>query len=532
MKRARHSWFFLRLTKAFRVNNTTRKRLSRRKRRIQKRLATPAVRPREAPVFAAGNIHYEVADRTRGLGCGGIGAIHQMVGHVGLAAAVNREVKLLKVHLPYHESDHVLNIAYNVLAGGTCLQDLELRRNDEVWLDALGARRIPDPTTAGDFCRRFETDEQVVNLMETINDVRVTVWKQQPPEFFEQAVIDADGTLAPTYGECKQGMDISYKGDWGYHPLVVSLANTKEPLFLVNRPGNKVSHDQADHYLDKAVDLCREAGFKTILLRGDTDFMQSWKLDGWDSAGDVGFVFGVDASPGMKARAEELPDSAWQLLDRPPRHEVQTTGRAKPDNVKESIVQARGYKNMVLQCECVAEFSYRPAKCDRDYRIIALRKLISVEQGQERLFDEYRYFFYITNQRQMPVQEVVFAANDRCDQENLIEQMKNGVHALSNPLDNLHSNWAYMVMASLAWTFKAWFGLLLPVPAGRHHNKYAAQKNDVVKMEFKRFMDGLIRLPCQIVRTGRRLIYRLLSWNPWLTVLLRLSDAMRLPLRC
>jgi hypothetical protein len=514
------------------VNNTTRKRLDRRKRRIQKRLAAPAVRPRETPVFAAGNIHYEAADRVRGLGCGGIGAIHQMVGHVGLAEAVDREVKLLKVHLPYHESDHVLNIAYNVLAGGTCLQDLELRRNDEVYLDALGARRIPDPTTAGDFCRRFETDQQIVNLMETINDVRVKVWKQQPPAFFERAVIDADGTLAPTYGECKQGMDISYKGDWGYHPLVVSLANTKEPLFLVNRPGNKVSHDQADHYLDKTAALCRGAGFKKILLRGDTDFMQSWKLDEWDSAGDVGFVFGVDASAGMKARAEELPASAWQLLDRPPRYQVQTTERAKPDNVKESIVQARGYKNMVLQCEHVAEFSYRPAKCDRDYRIIALRKLISVEKGQERLFDEYRYFFYITNQRQMPVQEVVFEANDRCDQENLIEQMKNGVHALSNPLDNLHSNWAYMVMASLAWTFKAWFGLLLPAQPGRHQDKYAAQKADVMKMEFKRFMDSLIRLPCQIVRTGRRLIYRLLSWNPWMTALLRFSDAMRLPMRC
>ena len=180
-------------------------------------------------MFTAGNIQYEVAGRTRALSCAGIGAIHQMVRAVGLVDAIDRDVRLLKVHLPYHESDHVLNIAYNILAGGACLQDLELLRNNEVYMDALGARRIPDPTTAGDFCRRFETDGQIIVLMEVINQIRTKVWKQQPKEFFGKAVLHADGTVAPTFGECKQGMDRSYKGVWGYHPLLISLANTREP---------------------------------------------------------------------------------------------------------------------------------------------------------------------------------------------------------------------------------------------------------------------------------------------------------------
>ena len=226
-------------------------------------------------MFSASNIHYEMADRLRGLNCGGIGAIHRMVVALGLVEALDRDVQLLKVHLPYHESDHVLNIAYNFLCGGTCLEDLELRRNDEAYLDALGAMRIPDPTTAGDFCRRFETDSQVLALMEAINQVRLKVWKQQPPEFFREAVLDVDGTLAPTDGECKQGMDMSYKGLWGYHPLLISLANTKEPLYLVNRSGNRPSHEQADEYLDKAIDLLRRAGFLKIRMRGDTDFTQT-----------------------------------------------------------------------------------------------------------------------------------------------------------------------------------------------------------------------------------------------------------------
>ena len=106
-------------------------------------------------MLTATNIHYEISDKDRGIAHGGIGALHTMARQLGLIDAIDRRLHLLKLHLPYHESDHVLNLAYNALCGGTCLEDLELRRNDEAFLDALGARRIPDPTTAGDFCRRF-----------------------------------------------------------------------------------------------------------------------------------------------------------------------------------------------------------------------------------------------------------------------------------------------------------------------------------------------------------------------------------------
>jgi len=517
---------------AFRVNPISRQVLRKFKRRIQKRLAGAILEPRLDPMFTARNVQYEMAERTRGLSCGGIGVIHQIARAAGLIDALDRNVHLLKVHLPYHESDHILNIAYNIMTGGTCLEDLELRRNNEVYMDALGARRIPDPTTAGDFCRRFESDWQIIRMMEAINEARLKVWKQQPAEFFGKAVLHADGTVARTYGECKQGMDMSYNGLWSYHPLLISLANTKEPLYLVNRSGNRPSAEQADVYLDKAIDLCRKAGFRQIQMLGDTDFTQTWKLDGWDQAGDVKFIFGFDANSALEGRAKELPDTAWKRLARPPRYQVKTKERAKPDRVKEQIVRERGYKNLVLECEDVAEFQYRPGNCNRDYRVVALRKLISVEKGQEHLFKEYRYFFYITNERDLPVEEVVFTANDRCDQENLIEQMKNGVHAMRNPLDNLHSNWAYMVMASLAWTLKAWFGLLTPAPAGPWHARYTAQRRELVKMEFKRFVNNLIHLPCQIVKTSRRIVYRLLSWNPWVDVLMRTSQAMRSPLRC
>lgn len=480
-------------------------------------------------MLTARNIRYEVADRARGLAAGGIGAMHRVALRTGLVEAIDRNLHLLKRHLPYHESDHVLNIAYNILAGGTCLEDLERLRTDEAYLDGLGAQRIPDPTTAGDFCRRF-AEADIETLMDTINEVRLGVWREQPPAFFAEAVIDADGTLATTCGECKEGMDISFKGQWGYHPLVVSLANTAEPLYLVNRSGNRPSSEGAAARLDQAIALCRRAGFKRILLRGDTDFTQTGDLDRWDSGG-VAFVFGIDAMANLVKTANELAPSAWRPLVRPPKYEVRTEERARPENVKERIVRERGFKNIRLESEEVAAFAYRPTKCRRAYRVVVLKKNLAVEKGQTRLFDDCRYFFYLTNDRTSVPQEIVRGANGRCNQENLIEQLKNGARAMAMPVGDLVSNWAYMVMASLAPALKAWLALGLP-ETGRWRRKHAAEKQAVLRMKFKKFLNLFMRVPCQIVRTGRRIVYRLLAWNPWVGVLLRAADVLRHPLRC
>src|SRR3954465_1004593 len=233
-------------------------------------------------MMTASNIHYERADRVRGLSAGGLGAILLMAQKIELDKEIDRTLHLLKRHLPYHESDHVLNIAFNLLAGGKRIEHLELRRNDEVYLDAPGAQRIPDPTTAGDFCRRFSSEADVLALMNAINESRLRVWAQQPDAFRDQAILDADGTIVETDAECKQGVDISYDRRWGYHPLLVSLANTAEPLFLLNRSGNRPSQERAGEYLDKAIALCARAGFRTILLRGDTRIAANKDLDRWD----------------------------------------------------------------------------------------------------------------------------------------------------------------------------------------------------------------------------------------------------------
>jgi len=338
------------------VNAKIRKQIERRKRRIARRLDKNDNRGCGRPIMTALNIRYEIADRTRATSHGGIGAIHLLTKKLGLDQAIDQNLGLLKIHLPYHDSDHVLNIAYNLLAGGTCLEHLELLRSDEAYLDALGARRIPDPTTAGDFCRRFD-ESALFRLQAIFNATRRKVWRQQPKAFFEEAILDADGTMAETSGECKQGMDINYKGQWGYHPLVLSLANTGEPLFVVNRSGNRPSHEQAAFYFDRAIALCRRAGF--------------------------------------------------QLL----------------------------------------------------------------------------------------------------------------------------SNWAYMVMGSLAWSLKAWAALVLPED-GRWPEKHREEKRKLLRMDFTTFRQAMMNVPAQILSTGRRIVCRLLAWNPWQHVFFRLLDHLRQPLRC
>lgn len=475
--------------------------LKQRKKKMRKRLDPSSSMRDEGPVFRSSNLHYDVSDRTNAISAGGIGVIHQMARHLELPKEIDENLKVLKKHVPYHESDHVLNMAYNIICGGCRLEDIESNRNDEGFLNAMGASRIPDPTTAGDFTRRFDADSIEV-LMECINNTRRKVWKHGPELLSEEAVLDIDGTIAPVEGECKEGMNLSYKGIWGYAPLIISLSNTKEVLYLKNRPGNAPSHEDAAGWIDRACALVGEHT-KKIVLRGDTDFSQTKHLDRWDEQG-LEFIFGMDARPNLVNLAEQLPESAWKPLSRPAHYEVETHPRRKPVNVKDRIVKEKKFVNLRLKGEEVAEFEYRPTACKKPYRMVVVRKNISREKGEETLFDEIRYFFYITNGRERTSEDTVLFSNKRCDQENVIEQLKNGVHAMRMPTSDLESNWAYMVIASLAWNLKAWTAFFSPGESTRA---------EILKMEFRRYLRSFIMIPAQIVKTGRKIVFRYLAYS-------------------
>jgi len=498
--------------------------LARRKQRSIKRLKRSPKGSADTPVLACGNIRYEMADRQRGISYGGIGVMMKLAQHIGLPKAIDDRLHLLKFHVPYHESDHVLNFALNALCDGRCLQDIELRRNDEVFLDAIGAERIPDPTTAGDFCRRFLQCHLDI-LHDVFDDARLQVWARQPAKFFRRATVDCDGTLVETAGEKKEGVDIAYDGTWSYHPLVCSLAETGEVLRVINRSGNRPSHEGAAAQTDGLIQLLKKAGFVQIVLRGDTDFSQTKHLDRWAAEG-AEFVFGYDGHKTLNIQAELVSESDWKRLQRPPAYQVATVPRRKHPNHKQKIVSERMFRELRLESEDVAEFEYRPIACKNTYRMIVVRKNLAVCVAQQRLFPETRYFYYISNMK-VAAEEIVFEANGRCNQENLIEQLHNGCRALRAGLNTLEANGACMLMTALAWNLKAWAALWLPETPGPHRERHQAEKQKMLRCEFRTFLNNFMRLPCQIIKTSRRVVYRLLSWNPHLPTFFRLVHALR-----
>lgn len=468
------------------------------KRKLKKRLRHRGGKSQK-PMLKAQTVHYEIGEKVQATANGGIGAMHMLAVKTGLRDALDEDIRLLKIHQPYHESDHILNIAHNIMAGGKNLEDIDQkRRKDPAYMDGLGAERIPASTTERDFLRRFESSD-VVQLMDTVNTKRQEIWRLQSKKFKKRAVLNIDSTMCPTTGECKEDIGMSREGEWGYDAQVVSLANSREPLFLENRSGGTYSGVRGTHWINRGIELCRGI-FGDIWLRGDTAYPDTGEFDKWDQDG-ITFVFGYKGYKNITAIADGLTN--WKRLKRPPKRTIKTKPRSRPRNVKEDIVIEKEYRNEHLELEDVAEFKYRPGKCSRPYRMIVLRKTIKVTKGQLTLFDDYRYFFYIANDRTMSPQEVVYFINKRCDHENDIEQLKNGVKALLMPSGDLVSNWAYAVTASLAWTLKAWTGLLMP---------HRAMGNKIIRMEFKRFYDSFINIPAQVINRGNQLWYRLLGY--------------------
>jgi hypothetical protein len=449
-------------------------------------------------------IHYEVGGNGEATPFGGLFAMHRLVTRLGLVKAVDANLHLLKMHLPYHESDHVLTLAYSVLTGGTRLEDVDRLRCDVPLMNGLGARLLPDPTTTGDFLRRF-AQADIVGLMDAVNSVRPRLWAGRGADLLGDVVfLDADGTIVPTTGELKQGMDISYHGIWGYAPLLVTLANTREVLYVVNRPGNAPSHLDAAGWIDKAIALVAPHA-KRVCLRGDTDFALTANFDRW--AQQVDFVLGTDNIAALRTRAEALDASAWRRLQRPAPYTTKTgQARARRHNRKQQVIAERGFVNLRLDHEEVAEFTYRPGKCRRGYRVVVLRKNISRMKGEHALIDEVRYFFYVTTYpaESHPAERIVELANDRCDQENIVGQLKSGLGALRAPVDDLHSNWAYMLIAALAWNIKSWHAMMM------HRN---SDRHGFIRMEFKRFLDTVIRIPAMVALRARTIVVRLVAYT-------------------
>ena len=227
-----------------------------------------------------------------------------------------------------------------------------------------------------------------------------------------------------------------------------------------------------------------------MCVRGDTAFSLTAHSDEWSKKAD--FIFGYKSNPTLEMVVNVLDEEEWKPLERQPRRASRSgQTRAKRPNEKDRIVKERGYENLTLDCEHVAELKYRPVKCGKKYRMVVVRKNISRTKGENALIDEIRYYYYITTRTDVSAAAIVRLANQRCDQENLIAQLKSGVDAMRAPTHELVSNWAYMVIATLAWNLKCWFALMM-------HRK--ADRRRYVAMEFRTCIREMILLPCQVIR--------------------------------
>lgn len=190
-------------------------------------------------------------------------------------------------------------------------------------------------------------------------------------------------------------------------------------------------------------------------------------------------------------------------------------------------MRERAFQIIRLEREHVAAFAYRRWACQVTYRMIMVRKKLAVQKGQQRLLDDYRYFFYLTNDREPTPAELVFRANDRGNQQNLHAQSKVGVRALQGPVDTLETNWAYIVVVAVASNLKGGLALCPQGSSGRGVVRHRLEKRTVLPMEFKTFLNAFLRMPWQIVQSGRRLFYPLANWDLWQGLFSRVFDQLR-----
>ena len=441
----------------------------------------------ERPVIRNRQVRVQIQERGEITPYGGLSLAHDLAMRLGIDRDINHSMELLRLHLPYFNSDHLLTHVYNQYVGGSCIEDIAHLQHSDAIKHLTGACRIPDPSTAGDFLRRFNRSN-LRAFQQVIDRAREKVWRQMPNSRKRVATIDMDSTIKPVYGECKQGADFSYTGKWSYHPLLLTLAETRELLRTLNRSGYAVSADGATAALKEVLPMVKRH-FGKVYVRGDSAFYQK-AIIAQCVRNHVGFALVMDSYANLIAMAENLPESAWKpfsahAAQKAARTDPRRKTRRKRERVRRRKAQERGYKTLATTDQWAAEFNYtlRPALDEfglvgSTFRVVVKRQLVETSQGQELLYTDYVYRFIITNipRSEMDAGEVLRFAYGRCDQENIIEQAKNGIAALRMPTGELLANAAFLMAGQLAWCLRAWLSLLaLPRETSRWEWKWFRQ---------------------------------------------------------
>ena len=448
-------------------------------------------------------LHLESDGRGEMTHYGGLVLAQQFVRRFGVAKRLDDALRLFKRHAPYHESDHVLALAYTLYGDGTCLEDQSALQGSEAVRRLVGACRIPDPTTAGDFLRRFRTAQDIEQLSAVIDEVEEAVWLKLARKVrrrrkkHELALVDLDGHVKPLYGVQKEGADFSYDGRWSYQPLVVSLGGSGECLKVVNQPGSARSSDAAAKALKEVLPRVRRH-FVNAIVRGDTDFDRS---DVFNAAIDVGAYFAIGGRlyPNRAALVEAIAEESWKpLVPRADREARSGPSRhVRTANCRRQKAAARGFRTLRTVKQWVSEIAYQPAGLGSACRMIVRRILIEENDGQGALFEHFRYRLVLSNlPRSYTPGQVIDITYQRCDQENVIEQLGQGIAGWRMPVAEFMGNSAWLQIARLAWNLGKWIAQI-------------ALPSEVVRWEWKRFRRHFVYIAAKVLKTGRSLVVQL-----------------------
>ena len=424
---------------------------------------------------------------------GGLALAGAMVKQLKLPQAIDAELRLLRRHRPFHESDHVLTHVYNLFVGGESIEDITELQHSQAVRRMLGTERIPDPSTAGDFLRRFERSD-IEALDEVTDRMHQAVWhKRYGRKKQKLGIVDIDSHVHHVFGNQKEGADFTYKGGFGYHPLMLSLAGTQECLRLVNRPGNVVSAEGAAEQIEQVAALLKSR-FERVLLRGDSAFARQ---DIFDVCEQHRFCFAMvcPAHKNLGALADAIPAEKWRVFrahDKGntvcPAHKKR---RRRRENLRRAKARARGKRDLRLIEQWESEIAYKPVRSKKPYRLIIRRQRIE-ESHQGHLFELWRYRYALTNlPHSYSAAKVLRLTYGRCDQENVIEQLQNGVAAMRMPSGTLLANGALLACARIAHNLKPWLAML-------------ALPTEVMRWEWKRFRKAFVFIAARVVRKARQ----------------------------
>lgn len=426
-------------------------------------------------------------------GYGGLALVQKLAREVNFSQHIAEHVKVLKVHQGYGESDHLFHLLSAFFAGASCVEDVAQLQSDATYRQLAGVARVSAPSTMGDFLRRFSRSD--LNALKTaIWGMRRDAWKKLKAKTRRWASLDLDSKICSVYGEQKEGADYGYEGTYGYHPEMLSLAETGEWLDVINRSCNRVSGDMAVYLLRRNLPGVQER-FHNVCVRGDTKFGRGDLLLECERHG-ANVCVGWMATPKLVKLAEALPPEVWKPLER--RATAASEGsrtRSKKPNRRRMRARRRGYLDKKLKHEWVAEFSYHPTYKKRPmtkaYRIVVLRKQVEVAK-KTGLFDLFTYRFILTDLPEPNLSKLVHYAHGRSNQENLIEQAKNGLSAFRMPTGQFLANEVWMTVAMLAHNFKSYLCLL-------------ALGEDKLGWEWKRFRFNFLYIVARITRASRQL---------------------------